>query len=122
MKYLLLLFGLLFFAPTKTQAQVFDPDYCWTCLDSKHHFAAGVVLNIAARGPYVAKNWNDKAWKRVLLVAGVGATYEVMQYYEARQTGHLGEPGYGFGPKDLVMDVGGAIANEVLFWVVRKIF
>jgi len=121
MKYLLLFIGLLFFVPAKSEAQVLDPDYCWTCLDSRQHFAAGVVLDIAARGPYVAKDWNNKAWKRVLLVAGVGATYEVMQYYEARQTGHLGQPGYGFGPKDLALDVAGAITTELFIWVGRKI-
>lgn len=122
MKYLLLVLGLLFFTPTKSQAQFFDPDYCWTCLDSRQHFGAGVFLDIAARGPYVAKNWNNKAYKRVLLVAGVGATYELMQYYEAKQTGHLGQPGYGFGPKDLILDVAGAIVTEAIIGLGKKIF
>lgn len=126
-KYFLLLFALLIL-PAKAQGQshqFFDPDYCWSCLDSKQHFAAGVVLDIAARGPFVAKTWHDQAYKRVLLVTGVGATYELMQYYEAKQTGHLGQPGYGFGPKDLVLDMSGAIVTEIIIGIgkeVKKIF
>lgn len=124
-KYLLLLFGLLFL-PTKVQSQsqqFFDPDYCWwSCLDSKQHFAAGGILNIAARGPYITTSWNNKAWKRVALVTGVGATYEFMQYYEAKQFGNLGKPGYGFGPKDLALDIAGAIVTEAIIGIGKKIF
>lgn len=122
MKWLLLILGLLCFSPSKANAQWLDPDNCWNCLDSKHHFIAGAILDVAARGPFVAKSWNNTAWKRVLLVAGVGATYEFMQLYEAKQTGTLGQPGYGFSLKDLSLDIGGAVASEILIWSLPKIF
>ena len=121
MKWLLLSLGLLCLSASTANAQWLDPDNCWTCSDSKQHFAAGAILNIAVRGPYVTKSWNNTAYKRILLVAGVGATYELLQYYEARQLGRLGKVGYGFSPKDLVLDVAGATATEVVIWGIRKI-
>jgi hypothetical protein len=121
MRLLLLVLGLLCFSPSTAKAQWLDPDNCWTCQDSWHHFAAGSILDVVVRGPYVSKSWNNRAWKRVLLVAGIGATYEFMQLYEARQEGNIGQAGYGFSPKDLVMDIGGAVASEVVLWGFKKI-
>lgn len=102
-------------------AQRLDPDYCWTCMDTRHHFYAGAALAVASRGPYVAKGWRNRAWKRVAVVTGVGAAYELMQMYEAKQRGQVG-PGYGFGPKDLVADFAGAVVVETVFALGRKIF
>lgn len=122
MRKLLLLAALLVGLAKPAQGQYLDPDYCWTCLDSRHHAYAGAILDVVVRAPFVADSWNNRAWKRVLLVCGTGAVYEGMQAYEAKQTGRLGQVGYGFSPKDLAMDCGGAVGAELVIAGLRKVF
>jgi hypothetical protein len=91
MKYLLLIVGLLCFTPTKSQAQFLDPDTCWTCKDSRQHFAAGSAIDLGLQ--VLPNKWqvSNKPWKRVALVALVGAVYEAGQADVARSQGLLGQ-------------------------------
>src|SRR2546429_3042903 len=84
-------------AATRAGAQWLDPDASVTCPDKRIHFAAGVGLDLLARGPWVAKPFHDHAWKRVLVTATVAASCELLHSLEARREGKAGRPGYGFG-------------------------
>jgi len=102
-------------------AQWLDPDRCVTCPDKVQHFAAGVGLDLLARGPWVAKPFRNHAWKRLAATAVVAATWEMLEALDARREGKAGRPGYGFGPLDLVTTVAGAAAVEGLQGLARKL-
>lgn len=110
---LCLLCSLSFAAPGA--AQFLDPDSCWTCPDSREHFAAGAALDLAARVPF------RKAWQRVTATAVIGAVWEAAQWDAARGTDNAGKPGYGFSLKDLACDVAGALAVEGVALILKKV-
>lgn len=91
MKYLLFMLALLVFTPTKSQAQWLDPDKCWTCVDSREHFGAGAAIDLGLQ--VFPNTWqvSNKPWKRVALVALVGAVYEAGQADVAHSQGLLGK-------------------------------
>lgn len=97
---------------------MFDPDWVWNA-DQWQHMAAGAALVVLMRGPYITESWRESFWGRVGLVAVIGAAYEGLQLFEASQTGMLGQPGYGFGPLDLIADVAGALVVEGI-WSLLK--
>jgi len=112
----------IFLAPgPPAAAQWLDPDRCVTCTDKVQHFAAGVGLDLLARGPWVSKPFRDHAWKRVAITAVVAASWEMLEALDARREGKAGRPGYGFGPLDLVTTVAGAAAVEALQGLTRKL-
>lgn len=121
MRYLLLILGLIIFTPTTSKAQWLDPDRCWTCKDSQQHFLAGAGLDLGLQ--ILPNSWqvSNKPWKRVALVALVGAVYEAGQADVAHSQGLLGNPGYGFGLKDEACNIGGAVVSELLTWGLRKV-
>ena len=102
-------------------AQWLDPDRCITCPDKVQHFVAGVGLDLLARGPWVARPYRDHAWKRVAITAVVAASWEMLEALDARRQGKAGQPGYGFGPLDLVTTVAGAAAVEAIQGVGRRL-
>ena len=102
-------------------AQWLDPDRCVTCPDKVQHFAAGVGLDLLARGPWIAKPFRNHAWKRLAATAVVAASWEMLEALDARREGKAGRPGYGFGPLDLVTTVAGAAAVEGLQGLARKL-
>ena len=108
-------------AGARAPAQWLDPDACVTCPDKRIHFAAGVGLDLLARGPWVAKPFHDHAWKRVLMTATVAASWEMLDALQARREGKAGRPGYGFGPLDFAATVAGAATAEALQALGRKI-
>jgi hypothetical protein len=102
-------------------AQWLDPDRCVTCPDKVQHVAAGVALDLLARGPWVAKSFRNHAWKRVALTATVAASWEMLEALDARRLGKAGQRGYGFGPLDLVTTVAGAAVVEGVQGLARKL-
>jgi hypothetical protein len=102
-------------------AQWLDPDRCVTCPDKVQHFAAGLGLDLLARGPWIAKPFRNHAWTRLAATAVVAATWEMLEALDARREGKAGRPGYGFGPLDLVTTVAGAAAVEGLQGLARKL-
>lgn len=123
MKTTLLLLVLLALCSRPVAAQFLDPDNCWTCADSRMHFAGGAVLDFGINAlPYRwRKGWGDKAIKRVAVVTIAGAIFEAGQYDAVRGTPNAGHRGYGFGLKDLGCDFLGAVAGEVLTALWRKL-
>jgi hypothetical protein len=110
------LLGLLMMvaAPLSAQRIQFDPDWCWTCKDSQQHFAAGASLDLAAHIILPKSH----AWHRVLLITAAAAAYELGQEEGARAGGKVGT-GYGFGSKDLIVGVSGAICSEIVWALLR---
>jgi hypothetical protein len=106
-------------APLAAQSP-WDPDVTWDA-DQWHHAAAGATLDVVMRGPWITRSWRNRVAGRLVLVAVVGASYEVLQLYEARQTGRLGQEGYGFGPLDLAADMAGALTVEALLALARAV-
>src|SRR5256884_4899230 len=90
-------------AAARAPAQWLDPDACVTCPDKRIHFAAGVGLDLLARGPWVAKPFHDQAWKHVLVTATGAASWEMLDALQARREGKAGRPGYGFGDRKSVV-------------------
>lgn len=107
--------------PAVLGAQWLDPDRCVTCLDKGLHVAAGAVVDVALRGPWVAPAWRDTAVKRVALTCAIGAAYEALQVVEALAE-RRGGPGYGFSPLDLAADCAGAVGMELLWAGARRLF
>src|SRR5437762_13101990 len=105
----------------RVYAQWLDPDRCVTCPDKLRHFAAGVGLDLLARGPWVARPFRDHAWKRVAMTAVVAASWEMLEALDARRQGKAGTPGYGFGPLDLVTTVAGAAVVEGIQGLGRRL-
>ena len=103
-------------APLPAQGML-DPDHTWDA-DQWHHAAAGAALDVVMRGPWIAPAWQTPP-ARVALVMTVGLAYEALQVYEARQSGRLGQEGYGLGVLDLAADLAGAVAVEAL-WALAK--
>lgn len=112
MRRALLVAAALALAPGAARAQgfTFDPDRCFTCRDSREHAAAGAAIDVAAQ----VVGWPKKPWQRVALVAAIGAVYEVGEEEGTRGTEYAGQPGYGFGLKDLACDVAGALVAELV--------
>lgn len=102
-------------APLSAQRIPIDPDWCWTCKDSRQHFVAGASINVAA---HIALP-KLRAWHRILIVTAAATVYELGQGDRARQDGQVA-PGYGFGPKDLILGVSGAISAEIVWAVLRR--
>src|ERR1043166_8994110 len=63
---------------TPAPAQYLDPDHCLPCRDKREHFAAGAGLDLLARGPWVARSFRDKPWKRLALTGVVATSWEVL--------------------------------------------
>lgn len=103
--------------PLAAQGFRFDPDYCFTCVDSRQHALGGTSIDVAAQ----LVHWPAKAWQRVGVVAVIGAVFEVGEEEGTRGTEYAGRAGYGFGVKDLVCDVAGAAIGEGLGLLWRKI-
>lgn len=86
-------------------AQSIDPDWCLTCKDSREHFAAGVGIQVST----ILVLPRTRAWQRLAVTTAIAAAYELGQL-DTPQAG----PGFGFGPKDLLLSVVGALAVEAL--------
>ena len=116
-KWLLLL---LLVIPMKLEGQLLDPDNCWTCSDSRQHFASGFLIDA---GLHLFPKWGlvNKPWKRVAVVAVVGAIYEAGQTDISYHQKVLGQPGYGFSLKDEALNIGGAVFSEIVIWGLKKI-
>jgi hypothetical protein len=106
-----ILLGIL---PRPIAAQWIDPDACWTCPDTRMHAAAGALIDAGLHLPIAPKGFRDTVAKRVLVVGVIGLVYEVGQLSVAQSTGVAGTPGFGIGWKDLVADLAGALAVEVV--------
>lgn len=106
---------------TPAPAQYLDPDHCLTCRDKREHFAAGAGLDLLARGPWVARSFRDKPWKRVALTGVVATSWEVLEMFQDRRDGKAGRPGYGFGPLDIAATVAGAATTEVLAGLAHRL-
>ena len=102
-------------------AQVWDPDWCLTCADTRLHAAAGALLDAGLQLPLAPRGFRDTMGKRMLLVAVIGFTYEVGQLSVAQSTGVAGQPGFGIGPKDLLADLTGAAAMEGLVAICKAL-
>ena len=102
-------------APLSAQRIQFDPDWCWTCKDSRQHFAAGAGIDLAAHIILPRSH----AWQRILLVTAAATAYELGQEDASHSEGKVG-PGYGFGPKDLIVGVSGAICSEIVWAALRR--
>lgn len=123
MKYLLLLCGLLCFAPTKSQAQFWDPDNkwtCWSCYDHNWHFSAGAALDVSTRLPLFA--WRKTVIGRIGTVAVISTGYELVDAAVCHKYHTCGTPDAGFGVVDLVYDIAGAIVTETIIGIGKKIF
>lgn len=123
MKTTLLVLVLLALCGRPVAAQVLDPDRCWTCSDSRQHFAGGAVLDVGLHvlPKHWVKGWGDTPVRRVAVVTIVGAIFEAGQYDAVRGTPNAGQRGYGFGLKDLGCDLLGAVAGELLTALWRKL-
>lgn len=110
------LLGLLMLiaAPLSAQRLQIDPDWCWSCRDSQEHFGAGAAIDFAAH--VVLRR--SHAWQRVLIVTVTAAAYELGQEEGDYRNGKSG-PGYGFGPKDLILGVSGAVCTEIVWALLR---
>lgn len=97
---------------TPTQG-FFDHDRRMWAPDKAEHAGAGAVLDLVARGPWITKSWRDRPWKRVAIVAVIGAAYEITDWRRAVSGGRV-----GFGALDLAADVVGAVLAE---FVVRML-
>lgn len=97
------LLGMLCAAPL--HAQHIDPDWCLTCRDSQEHFAAGAGIQAATLLVFPRAG----LWRRLAITASIGAAYELGQV-ESAERGR----GYGFGLKDLLCDLAGALVVEAL--------
>ena len=102
--------------PLSAQRLRLDPDTCWTCRDSREHFASGAALDVAAHLVLP----RTKAWQRVVVVFALGAAYEAGQADIVRYTPYSGTRGFGFGLKDLALDVAGALVAEALWTSVKR--
>ena len=96
--------------PLRAQAFVFDPDRCVTCTDTRDHALAGAGIDAGLQ--VVAAKFSPLA--RAGLVFVVGAAYEFGQESLVREDVRTRGPGYGFGVKDLLADVVGALVAEGL--------
>jgi hypothetical protein len=112
----LALLGLLMLvaAPLSAQRIRVDPDWCWTCKDSQEHFAAGAGLDLAVHIVLP----KSQAWQRILLITIAATAFELGQEEAARDGGKVG-PGYGFGTKDLIVGVSGAVFTEIVWASLR---
>lgn len=106
---------MLFAAPLSAQRIYVDPDWCWSCRDSQEHFAIGAGIDVAAKIILP----RSRAWQRLLIITVAATAYELGQEEGARENRKWG-PGYGFGPKDLILGVSGAICTEIIWAVLRK--
>lgn len=124
MKALFLSLVLLALWVRPAEAQFFDPDTCLTCPDSREHFAGGAILGfgIQALPSSWRSGWADAPWKRGLTVTILGAVYEAGQWDAHRHDGLNGKPGFGFGVKDLAVDVAGWAFSELVTAGLRKVF
>jgi len=102
--------------PRRADGQFFDPDACLMCQDSREHLAAGAAIGTASR--LILK----KPWQRIAFTGAVGAAFELGQWDAHRGDGKNGTRGFGFGPKDLLMDVAGAVAAEGLPELTQRVF
>jgi hypothetical protein len=113
-KIVLILGTLVLLLGTPLSAQRIDPDWCLTCRDSQEHFVAGAAVGVGARLILP----QAKPWQRILVTATIGLAYELGQEGVARNERLQGR-GYGIGPKDLLLDVAGAVLVELVWKRVR---
>lgn len=92
-----------------------DPDWCWTCKDTREHFGASAGIEGALI--LAAPKWSPAA--RIGATTLIGAVFELGQ---ADMTRDRYGPGYGFGVKDLIADAAGAASMELLFALAKKVF
>ena len=108
-------------ATQPASGQFLDPDSDWSARDTYLHAAAGASIDLAVRSGIVAQSWRSSAPRRVVLVVLIGAAYEGVETLAAWENNQLGQPGYGFGLKDLVADLAGAVIAEVAVAGVRAL-
>lgn len=108
-----ILIGALFLA-SPAAAQQWDPDRCLTCKDSWQHAAAGAGIDVAAQILLP----RSRTWQRLAIVGTIAIAYELGQESTSRSAGVHG-PGYGLGPKDLLMGLAGAAAVEFVWNEIR---
>ena len=108
-------FAVLLACGGTSQAQRLDPDHCWTCNDSREHFAAGAAIDLAAH--LIPKT---HAWQRVGLTCAIAAVWEAGQM-DAAWRAHQSGPGYGFGLKDLAVGCAGAATSEAVLSFLTRI-
>jgi len=97
-------------APLGAQAFVFDPDVCVTCPDTRGHALAGVGISVGLQ-TFTPKL---SPLARIGVVFAVGVGYEFGQEAIVRESPAKRGPGYGFGVKDILADVAGALIAEGL--------
>ena len=107
--------------PAPSAAQWIDPDTCWTCQDTRLHAAAGALLDAGLLLPLAPRGFRDTVAKRLLVVGVIGLVYEVGQLSVAQSLGVAGTPGYGVSPKDVVADLAGAVAVEVVVALAKAV-
>lgn len=113
--------ALLLTSAVPVTAQILDPDWNITARDTRLHFAAGALLDVGLQLPLAPRGFRDTAAKRLLVVAVIGLAYEVGQQSIASSLGVSGSQGFGIGPKDLLADVAGAVAIELVIALGRRL-
>ena len=98
-------------------AQQMDPDSCWTCRDSREHFAAGAGIAVATRIVLP----KTSVVQRLLVVGTVALAYELGQESASRSAGVSGR-GYGLGLKDWALGVAGAAVVELVIVGGRRLW
>lgn len=105
---IVLLLGMLaFLFPETGTAQRWDPDWHLLARDSRDHFLAGGGISAATRLIFPKAG----TWQRLAVVATVALAYELGQEALARDLDAHG-PGFGLGPKDLLLTVAGGALVE----------
>lgn len=83
-------------------AHFFDPDRRWLSRDKIQHAVLSALL-CALLSVFLGPLWALGA------TIWTGIVWEIAQWDSARTAGMLGQPGYGFGLRDLAADVIGAL-------------
>lgn len=116
LKRMIKLVGLLIVLALPLQAQRLDPDWCLGCKDSWQHFVAGSGIQVATLVVLPKSN----LWQRLAINSTIQVAHEIGQESSARNAKLTG-PGYGFGFKDLLFGIAGAVLTEkVNKWLFRS--
>lgn len=97
-------------------AQLQDNAYFWSH-HAPGHLAVGGGLDLLVRGPWIARPFRDRPWKRVAWACLVTGLYELTQ----RVDSHGGYRAF-YVAGDTAAGCGGALATELLIAGVRKVF
>ena len=99
-------FGYL--APAFGQRVIFDPDLCLSCPDTRDHILAGTGLDVGLQLVFP----RTSPGLRIGIVTAIAVVYEVGQESIVREDPSKRAPGYGFGVKDLLAGIAGAVVAE----------